>query len=436
MNKEFLEDYHQKEIIDFNNYLKIKEGTKRNSNSSLNIEYPSKSRFPKILEPITVTHAQRSNIFGIIPFYGSVIIPIAPVQKEQFKMVTGLDPNYIEEIVDFSKKNGKIFFELSTPAQYFEKLDYLAPIFHELKPPEIYHILDPKISNNKEFQKYQVEFSTLSNFGYYEFIRFLGRSYAITGQNLTDGAAIEIFNIDMKAYSFAKISGYNELTDLILDIMMSGDYPRVHDLLEILHRFLLLPNMDSFAHPHNYSKFFLSYLQSSIPKNESKNFEPISPLPFEVGRFLLRKLAVWSDDFDACKSIIDYYGQTDLHRLMVDLNKGIQENNLQLMLTTKDELDIVLDDMWEDSEKIRRRKNVAEVGLPISLAVLGELASGFNGLGMLASLGYSVLDKILSAKRSAISEEIGKINQKSHLIGIHDFKTKYSEKLRGLEKSR
>lgn len=431
MDKEFLEDYHAKERDALKKFI---EKEKENKEGILlhTEHFPSLDRFPKITDPITITHAYRSSVFGIVPFYGSVVVPLIPICKEDFKSGTGLSPEYIEEIVDFTKRTGKIQFILETPAITFNDLDYLAPIFNELRPPELLQRINPQIFNLKEYRKSIIEFDTLARLGY---LRWLcSRENSFSNKIPSGSVALQAYNTDAKAYYCAKYLGYSEITDLVIDSMMVNDFSGVHSLLGIIESFIAIPNNDIFGYPHNYSKQHLSVLQSSIPKgHDSGNYEPTTPLPFEIGRFLLRKLAVWSDDFDACKSIIDYYGQSDLHKLMINLDRGIKGSDLDYMLATKEEMDEVLDNLWEDSEKIRKRKKVAEIGMPIGLAVLGYIASGFDGLGVLASLGYPVFDKILSVKRSAVSEEIAKIRQKSYLIGIHDFKTKYLEKLKGIE---
>jgi hypothetical protein len=64
LNKEWLKDYHDREIEKFGKFLKDFQKTG-------NIEYPPKSRFPKLSEPIADTTTE---VWSVIPFYGSSLI--------------------------------------------------------------------------------------------------------------------------------------------------------------------------------------------------------------------------------------------------------------------------------------------------------------------------------------------------------------------------
>ena len=91
-------------------------------------------------------------------------------------------------------------------------------------------------------------------------------------------------------------------------------------------------------------------------------------------------------------------------------------------------LSIILDNIWKDSKKIKFKSEISSFGVSVSLGLIGYLASGLEGVGILTALGYNTLDKILDIKLESISEKIAKIISPNYLVSIYDFKGKHNIK--------
>jgi hypothetical protein len=211
--------------------------------------------------------------------------------------------------------------------------------------------------------------------------------------------------------------------------MLARDYDSAYSLLQIVVVFINSIR-DSLRSDYMFSKDFLEMLRSGIKTENAthEEYEPVSGVPFEIGRFLIenKKLTNASGDFEVCKELCDHYRESNLHKLLTNLQNGINDRNVDFIGSTKEELDTVLDKLWSDAETIRKRIKVLETAMPISLALIGDLAGqaiGANqGLGFLAGLGYKAVDKIITAKN--VSERLAKWGKKDYLVGIYDFKKK------------
>lgn len=161
-------------------------------------------------------------------------------------------------------------------------------------------------------------------------------------------------------------------------------------------------------------------------------YEPDVEMPFEIGKFLLQpgKLTFMTgESLEACKNIIDTYAQSDLYKIMKNLEAGIRDNNLSITKANLHDFDTILDNLWKDADSIglwRDRIKVGVVGIPIALGVIGDIASGFqSNVGLLAGLGFGVIGGLIDIRKAVISEKLAKWRQKNYMVGIFDFKQKY-----------
>jgi hypothetical protein len=72
----------------------------------------------------------------MLPLYGSIIILIPPWLREQLidQFGFGTDSD-TERLIEFAKNSGRVQFSLIIKPSEYVHLDYLEPIFKELKPP-------------------------------------------------------------------------------------------------------------------------------------------------------------------------------------------------------------------------------------------------------------------------------------------------------------
>ena len=83
-------------------------------------------------------------------------------------------------------------------------------------------------------------------------------------------------------------------------------------------------------------------------------------------------------------------------------------------------------ELWEN-KTLRKSIEGLRFGIPISIAIIGSIASGLVGGigGFLAGLGISVSSKALDIKREDLSEKIVKYFSPDYQVNVFDFKKKY-----------
>jgi hypothetical protein len=131
LNKEYLTDYGERERNCFGAFLKDLNDGRIDELS----QYPPLGRFPKAEAPLACVHPLLSNIYSIIPFYGTTIIYVMPSSKSMFQSQNGFSPDDINKLVDFAKETGKMQFILAAEPEFYEGLDFLDPLFTELRVP-------------------------------------------------------------------------------------------------------------------------------------------------------------------------------------------------------------------------------------------------------------------------------------------------------------
>jgi hypothetical protein len=423
--KEWLIDYEKKEMECFNRFLEDLRARKIDENA----QYPPLSRFRKVSQPISkVNIAMLSNVYSVVPFYGTSIVAIYPIAKSLFEDVHGFSPDDVPGLVDFAKSEGRIQFALGGRPTRYENFEFLDPIF-ELKPPRFSVLPETLFMDEKTLKKSFIEFNTIADLGYKMYSCQRIDEFARKG--FIGGAAAEEYKNEVRFYSLAKCLGYHDLTDLI-ERMLLEDYGYADRLLGIAEHFIFREILNPFKSIPTYSGYFLSYLREAISEYSGvrKEYEPTTEIPFEIGRFLIKnkKLTNACGDLEACKQLCNHYRQGDLHKLMIDLQNGVRDRNIDAIGSARDELDACLENLWKDADGIRRRIKASKAMIPVSMGIIGALAGRVvgagEGLGFLAGLGFDTVDRIIGARGENISERLAKWRKKDYLIGIFDFKKK------------
>jgi hypothetical protein len=116
--------------------------------------------------PLARAFSYSSSVYSIIPFYGTTVIFIKPGSKSQFQLRHDFSLEDLDKLLDFAKSSGKVQFVLSARPIYYEKLDFLDPLFTELKVPE--HIMLPAdfFADKKTIDKSVDEFRTIARLGF------------------------------------------------------------------------------------------------------------------------------------------------------------------------------------------------------------------------------------------------------------------------------
>lgn len=413
MKREYLQDYEETELEWHEKFRKMVIDGK----FGLTDIFPPKERFVKITEPIAFGVQPKPELWPQVPFSGSTVIMLYPVRKEFFKRRHGFEVSDINRIVDFIKETGKIQFVIDWPPTAFEGLDFLDPIFSELKPPT--HPWVWELLQLPEAQRRQaaIEFDTLAHIHFYEFIK---KDYA--KESLQDkyfiAKRMHDYRID---YSALKALGLQDLSEQLSNLILD-DPPRAVQAFIVIGAFITLPLFNTFRATLNYDLDLITRSKEYM-KVQNPTF------PYEIGKFLLTKLIHYPESLTACQEIMAHYQEYDLLKMVAALNDGIKRSNFDVVNATRESLSETLENIWNDTT-IRKKIEGLRVGIPVSLAALGAIALGPIGAigGFLGGLGFSVGSAFLEIKAETIGEKVAKALSQSYQVNIYDFKKKYKLK--------
>jgi hypothetical protein len=428
MDKEYLKDYAEKEREERKKFL-----TSLDEDFAFGRDrFPPKSRFIKLESPLAKATGYvggGSGIWSQVPFCGSLLVQIAPLEKRLFEMMY-FKTSEIPKIVDFVKDTGKMQFGLSHDPLRYEGLDFLDTIFKEVDPPCLYGlILEDLVDDfNRKYVVASQTFETLARAGLTDVLRKIA---SMTGErSITPGAVKETF-IYLKALEHPLVS---HIEDLMVD--------NPHEaLLLILHAagLIIQPIIDTCCDMRNKSLEEITYAHKSMPTYTCEELR----FPCEIGKFLVKKLTRVPLGLQSCYELLEHYGSRDLQKVMAALNGGIVSNNPDVVNKTAEELCEILDAIWDD-KTISRQVSEFEIGMPLLIGALGFITAGPAGAalagpvgaieaGFLSGLGFRVSDKtvtpLFDSKKTRLSEKMAKWRKRSYQINVYDFKRKYKEQI-------
>jgi len=417
LDREFLEDYEERELEEGNYFRKMaSEG--RFSKTDL---YPPIERFHKLNYPLVWAAPGGMSIWPQIPMCGSLLIQILPVSKSNFENMHGFDVSDIDRLVDFAKDTGKVQFLVDWPTTAFYGLDFLDPIFQELRPPAVWTFPYPS-ELKLEVRKYREEFEALANIRFTEYVRWMLDTYEFSRRSLPIYYLAKRLMDYQRDYVQLRIMGFNEVAEYLSNLMID-DPAFAHEVFSMVACFITLPMQDSTRAERNLDIEFLTKAISRL--NLIKREAEKAKFPCEIGSFLLNKLSLFPEGFESCRDLIARYTQEDLYRVMASLSEGVKRKRADVVNLKANELCAILDNIWKDADRIRDEVTAVRYGIPIGMAIIGSMAGpvGATG-GLLAGLGFTVADKILDWSASSVSERIVKFFNENWLANIYDFRKK------------
>ena len=121
LDREYLEDYDQKERAEFN---KLEKAILENRFQFGKDRYPSNERFVRLQKPVALAVGTEtiawSTIWSQIPFSGSLVLLIPPCSKENFEKMF-FKESEIPEIINFIKKEGRL--QIASIENHWHMLD-------------------------------------------------------------------------------------------------------------------------------------------------------------------------------------------------------------------------------------------------------------------------------------------------------------------------
>jgi hypothetical protein len=286
----------------------------------------------------------------------------------------------------------------------YQEMEFLRPLLEELRPPLIgYHL--QALIGTKRLKQYFIEFDTLADLGL--------KQEAALSQPVDWYPEIRTL-ISLK-YDYAVVSAFGDdkLVQNIKDAMVN-DPTRAHDLL-IAVGSLFMPATDMLGSTSNFSLEHLAVLQRILGKRKSAERDRTL---YEIGVFILSKMINYPTTMDGCYRIIQEYQDNQLLQVSQALHRGVKESNIDVIKARSGDLSTILDNVWKDAKKVGHRRDFISGGVSTLLGLIGELASAFPGLGVLAALGFQALDRYTGLK---LSERLARTISPNYLVTVYDF---------------
>lgn len=416
--EEFLQDYEAREIEDSNKFIKRFEDGKVSKNET----FPPKERFVRLKEPIADT-LLGVNVWGIIPFYGSTIVHLLPRDNEQKfnedHKHFGFTSRDIDRLIDLVKETGRIQFTIDNPTKY-KNNDFLEPLFQELKPPA--NLISPESFVGQEtHKKYLIEYETLAQFGFSSYMN--SSNDYLFSLGVFDRTHIkQSWYYDAFIYVSLKALGYTELADEIGTLMIINP-PEAKDYLTTFGSLITLPQYDTLKPIYIYNRDFLTQFHQM---ERQYRIDVPNDSHYEIGTSLLNKLILYPETYDGCIRLIQEYDNYELQKVLNALDEGIKRKDTDIIESKNVDVSEILDNVWEDANKIKGETEGINFGISLNIGLIGDIASGLPGIGVMAGLGFQAIDKFWGVKSESISEKIAKFVNPNYLVTIYDFKKKHT----------
>jgi len=428
MDKEFLINYKAKEISEQNTL----ERKFIDSPDTAVKEYIY-SRCPALSKPLGVA-VNGESIWPQIPLYGTLIVPLVPITEKFFGECHGFDIFDIEPLVDFARGTGKITFTLGDDPEEYAGLDFLDPIFTELKPRLDYFARKfSQMANVDQYRAGLVEFDTLAGINFYNYLDSINAHFSeVLGPNSNPSSVYKFLG---DVFASLGVLGFTHLKESVADAIVE-DPRAAFGLLNLFGVIIIDPTTDPLHPIRNISQEKFDRYKVDLAKydstHEMESRIPQRPYSCEIGKFLMKKLQPYPESFDACRKMCDDYKHQDLQNALNALQEAVIDRDYSTIRERNMLLSEKLDNVWADADKFGSTINKARNAITISLAVVGAVASGPIGPiggGLLASIGYNVADKILETKTDSISKSVAKLITPNYLVNVFKFKKKYKDRI-------
>jgi hypothetical protein len=415
MDKEYLTDYQAREEEEMHAFIRAVINGDFNRDEG----FPPKRRFHKLMEPIVTASQVEATIWPQIPLCGSLLIHIVPRRKEDFA-AHGFEVADIDRLVDFARDTGRVQFGLNADPLQYVGLDFLDPIFLELRPPVLSVIPYDRLIEEQALKKYEIEFLTLAE------IKFIP-TFIMIARRMISGVTTEYIEKRIEDYKrdyiVLKALGYEDITNRLADALVS-DFNEAIRLFMVYGDFLSEPSLYPMKAIHNYT---LWEIQEALKEGVVEK-EKIS-LPYEIGKFLLRKMSLFPESFQACLDVISRYKHEELDKVLSALNEALYRQKFNIVHAKSEDLSVILENVWSDAQKLSKTSTILRYGIPIDLAAIGAAVGMISGplgatAGFLAGLGFGVAQEVIKVGVGPLSDAIAKFGSPNYISTIFDFQKK------------
>jgi len=368
------------------------------------------NRFKDLKQPLFNLSTPCPSFWSQLPFSGTLVVPLSPQPEKMFEEEYKISVKEIPDLIKFAKETNKIQFVLcGEDITNFSNCDYLEPLFEELHPP--LYLTDMSFDNEenrKIFQESLIELTTLFD---------LSPMFSRIGTLPNGTYMISEYIVQ---YSNLRYFGFNDIADTFLEnILINPEYASIY--LETAYEIMIHPLIDPLKANLSLYADTIQRAQKMGLVSRSNNIKSDFP---EIGSFLLKKTTHYPESLTACKDLISRYDENDLYTVYSSLNAAVSECNTTAIIDSKDELEVILQNVWEDIGIIKQNNETYKYGIAITVGVVGYSINPLCGL--LGSIGVSALTQTKSSFLDNYAELISKKIAKPYIANIYDFQKKYN----------
>jgi len=414
---EFLKEYEEKELE------RIKKAQKRRDLASY---YRG-----RLGGRLTMIAEYGCSIYPQIPFGDPLIVVLHPYPPNKFEKICGFELSQVEKLLSFAKETGRLQFVLHGYPSHFHELNFLEPIFRELKPPIWVADMD-RIMPFEQYKECIIEFDTwVKNFKFRE--NYISSALK---QGFSENFALRsLYDTLGFTYCVLKYFGYKDIIEHIenqflgiaesLSSFEKGKHAQaILNTLIFCNKLIVEPLGFPLEHDRIYSLEFLNLLNSAVP-NVSASLQPITGHKYyEVAEFLFEKLpkknVPFPENIEACREVIYRYEAEDLYGALKALSSVIRKKESEEIVHKTQDVEEILDNVWKDVNKVKTQRLAAKAGIVAFTSSL-SLVGGF--VGFVSNIIFQAFSELLDIG-NRVSKSLVRIFN-PHMSLLFDFKQKY-----------
>lgn len=389
--------------------------------------YPTDDRLPGVKWPVATS---TQNVWGVIPFHGSTLAGVVPrdtrADFDKWNSHVGINSRNIGQVIDFCKDTRRLFFCLRTDPIHYSNLDFLEPLFYELRPPLVATRPVETWGPDSEIRKWWKRFDQCAQGEFVGAIENVSRITGITNPAYIS-SRVDHYRSD---YLVFRLFGYNDWADALEGLMITQPEMAMSAFAD-LGNAIAVPYTLPFSSLPILGSEELAALKStrtSLTAGPVHQIEEQSP-PLEVGTYLLRKKVLYPQSIDGCYDVIQRYDAVDLDRVRDAMSRALRDRAPDALDSSAQELGAACDRVWQDVDSVGRRDRVGEglVGSSptIAFAAIGALVGGpiGAGVGLLSGAAVSLLDKMVGDRLGRVGRSVfRRLSESPYLAEIYDFK--------------
>jgi hypothetical protein len=428
--KEFLSNYKAEEDGNYQREIKRLAEAVRGKSQTLEIRYPPPERFPKLTPPFWTADFD-CNIWGVIPFHGNLIALLPPAVSatkfDEMNARRGISSKNIDKLCEFARDTGRLAFALAGNPTSYESLDFLEPLFTEFRPPGMHTMPIDLVVGPHLAARHRTRFLQLSQHG---FLSAMSHVHTLAGYREPEDSKLDKASwfYYSSTYVFLQTCGYSELAGVVENAMVHRPMLALQ-YLDRLGPYLVDPILG----PPNLTPIFATNLTSLVHQIPGSGglgtSSPEFAASYDIGRFLLHQIVRFADSPDGCRRVMEMYDDEGLASLRAKMYRAVQEENPDALSKAAEEIKSASQQVWDRLDRLEWANILGKVVPTVSIGIVGALATGIPGEGLLSGLGFPVIDKLVGGRISqSVKGGIGRLAGVNHLVALYDFKTSLKDK--------